>query len=59
MYFRKSRTFQNKGANINSNKLLDINPLVIKISVVVIYTKNPGFLLHYFHEIVTVHRYFT
>lgn len=58
MYFRKTRTFQNKGGSTNSNKLLDINPLVIKLSDVVIYIKKPASLWHHFHEIVPVQRHF-
>lgn len=46
MYFRDTKTFQrSRGDSINSNKLLDINPLVLKIYVVVTYTKNPGYFL--------------
>lgn len=41
MCFRGSKTFQrSRGHSINSNKVLNINPLVIKISVVVIYKKK-------------------
>lgn len=39
--FRGTKTFQSRGGSVNSNKLLDINPLVTKkIPAVVIYIKK-------------------